>query len=115
MIQKNQCLFTNTQCKVCCALLISESQKLAHYQVCRCTFKTALHSRPSSKPPLLPGVYSEVQLLLSHLGVASMHVDYNLKTDLIFPSLISPIQIRIIILTPSVVAYIVESTCFGFK
>nr|XP_013011644.1 zinc finger protein 346 isoform X4 [Cavia porcellus] len=32
MIQKNQCLFTNTQCKVCCALLISESQKLAHYQ-----------------------------------------------------------------------------------
>ncbi|XP_042523071.1 zinc finger protein 346 isoform X4 [Dipodomys spectabilis] len=32
MIQKNQCLFTNTQCKVCCAMLISESQKLAHYQ-----------------------------------------------------------------------------------
>ncbi|XP_017825130.1 zinc finger protein 346 isoform X15 [Callithrix jacchus] len=32
MIEKNQCLFTNTQCKVCCALLISESQKLAHYQ-----------------------------------------------------------------------------------
>ncbi|XP_004284869.2 zinc finger protein 346 isoform X2 [Orcinus orca] len=32
MIQKNQCLFTSTQCKVCCALLISESQKLAHYQ-----------------------------------------------------------------------------------
>ncbi|XP_040819239.1 zinc finger protein 346 isoform X2 [Ochotona curzoniae] len=32
MIQKNQCLFTDTQCKVCCALLISESQKLAHYQ-----------------------------------------------------------------------------------
>ncbi|XP_032125745.1 zinc finger protein 346 isoform X6 [Sapajus apella] len=32
MIQKNECLFTNTQCKVCCALLISESQKLAHYQ-----------------------------------------------------------------------------------
>ncbi|KAM8765337.1 zinc finger protein 346 isoform 2-T2 [Rhynchonycteris naso] len=32
MIQKNQCLFTNSQCKVCCALLISESQKLAHYQ-----------------------------------------------------------------------------------
>ncbi|XP_054423986.1 zinc finger protein 346 isoform X2 [Pteronotus mesoamericanus] len=32
MIQRNQCLFTNTQCKVCCALLISESQKLAHYQ-----------------------------------------------------------------------------------
>nr|KAF6347641.1 zinc finger protein 346 [Pipistrellus kuhlii] len=32
MIQKNQCLFTNTQCKVCCALLISDSQKLAHYQ-----------------------------------------------------------------------------------
>uniref|UniRef100_A0A8C0ZX09 Zinc finger protein 346 n=1 Tax=Castor canadensis TaxID=51338 RepID=A0A8C0ZX09_CASCN len=35
MIQKNQCLFTNTQCKVCCALLISESQKLAHYQSSR--------------------------------------------------------------------------------
>ncbi|XP_006976871.2 zinc finger protein 346 isoform X3 [Peromyscus maniculatus bairdii] len=32
MIQKNQCLFTSTQCKVCCAMLISESQKLAHYQ-----------------------------------------------------------------------------------
>uniref|UniRef100_A0A2K5QGS2 Zinc finger protein 346 n=1 Tax=Cebus imitator TaxID=2715852 RepID=A0A2K5QGS2_CEBIM len=35
MIQKNECLFTNTQCKVCCALLISESQKLAHYQSSR--------------------------------------------------------------------------------
>ncbi|XP_040819323.1 zinc finger protein 346 isoform X3 [Ochotona curzoniae] len=35
MIQKNQCLFTDTQCKVCCALLISESQKLAHYQSSR--------------------------------------------------------------------------------
>ena len=33
MIQKNQCLFTSTQCKVCCAMLISESQKLSHYQV----------------------------------------------------------------------------------
>lgn len=33
MIQKNHCLFTSTQCKVCCAMLISESQKLAHYQV----------------------------------------------------------------------------------
>ncbi|XP_075825669.1 zinc finger protein 346 isoform X2 [Microtus pennsylvanicus] len=32
MIQKNQCLFTSTQCKVCCAMLISESQKLSHYQ-----------------------------------------------------------------------------------
>uniref|UniRef100_A0A8C2LZ16 Zinc finger protein 346 n=1 Tax=Cricetulus griseus TaxID=10029 RepID=A0A8C2LZ16_CRIGR len=35
MIQKNQCLFTSTQCKVCCAMLISESQKLAHYQSSR--------------------------------------------------------------------------------
>ncbi|KAK2502748.1 hypothetical protein MC885_016097 [Smutsia gigantea] len=40
MIQKNQCLFTNTQCKVCCALLISESQKLAHYQRCRNALQT---------------------------------------------------------------------------
>ncbi|XP_060228911.1 zinc finger protein 346 isoform X2 [Meriones unguiculatus] len=32
MIQENQCLFTSAQCKVCCATLISESQKLAHYQ-----------------------------------------------------------------------------------
>ncbi|CAD7688649.1 unnamed protein product [Nyctereutes procyonoides] len=33
MIQKNPFLFTNIPCKVCCALLISESQKLAHYQM----------------------------------------------------------------------------------
>uniref|UniRef100_A0A8C0KW96 Uncharacterized protein n=1 Tax=Canis lupus dingo TaxID=286419 RepID=A0A8C0KW96_CANLU len=32
MIQKNPSLFNNTPCKVCCILLISESQKLAHYQ-----------------------------------------------------------------------------------
>ena len=49
MIQKNQCLFTNTQCKVCCALLISESQKLAHYQVGPCT---SVLSRPNAKPSL---------------------------------------------------------------
>ncbi|XP_007657384.1 zinc finger protein 346 [Ornithorhynchus anatinus] len=32
MIQDKNHLFTSTQCKVCSALLISESQKLAHYQ-----------------------------------------------------------------------------------
>ncbi|XP_043837022.1 zinc finger protein 346 [Dromiciops gliroides] len=32
MIQENNHLFTDVQCKVCNAVLISESQKLAHYQ-----------------------------------------------------------------------------------
>ncbi|KAB1259436.1 Zinc finger protein 346 [Camelus dromedarius] len=73
MIQKNQCLFTNTQCKVCCALLISESQKLAHYQVCPPTFRMASFSRPSAKPTLLPGLHGEMKLLPSHPDVASMH------------------------------------------
>ncbi|KAL4683551.1 hypothetical protein H8959_021245 [Pygathrix nigripes] len=60
MIQKNQCLFTNTQCKVCCALLISESQKLAHYQVCHHTFRAAFLFRPDAKPLILPGLHGEV-------------------------------------------------------
>lgn len=59
MIQKNQCLFTNTQCKVCCALLISESQKLAHYQVSHCTLEL-LYSPDPVLSPLLPGLHSEV-------------------------------------------------------
>lgn len=33
MIKENSHIFTDTQCKVCSAVLISESQKLAHYQV----------------------------------------------------------------------------------
>ncbi|XP_066501558.1 zinc finger protein 346 isoform X2 [Hoplias malabaricus] len=32
MIQENSDLFSDSQCKVCSAVLISESQKLAHYQ-----------------------------------------------------------------------------------
>ncbi|KAI1903572.1 hypothetical protein AGOR_G00028560 [Albula goreensis] len=32
MIKENSHLFSDTQCKVCSAVLISESQKLAHYQ-----------------------------------------------------------------------------------
>uniref|UniRef100_A0A8C8S2K1 Zinc finger protein 346 n=2 Tax=Pelusios castaneus TaxID=367368 RepID=A0A8C8S2K1_9SAUR len=32
MIRENSHIFTDTQCKVCSAVLISESQKLAHYQ-----------------------------------------------------------------------------------
>ncbi|XP_066473032.1 zinc finger protein 346 isoform X2 [Tiliqua scincoides] len=32
LIQENSDIFTDTHCKVCSALLISESQKLAHYQ-----------------------------------------------------------------------------------
>ncbi|XP_067160805.1 zinc finger protein 346 isoform X1 [Apteryx mantelli] len=32
MIRENSHIFTDAQCKVCSALLISESQKLAHYQ-----------------------------------------------------------------------------------
>ncbi|MBN3298687.1 ZN346 protein, partial [Amia calva] len=32
MIRENSQLFSDTQCKVCSAVLISESQKLAHYQ-----------------------------------------------------------------------------------
>ncbi|CAH2277349.1 zinc finger 346 [Pelobates cultripes] len=32
LIQENSDIFSDTQCKVCCAALISESQKLAHYQ-----------------------------------------------------------------------------------
>uniref|UniRef100_A0A3B1JDG4 Zinc finger protein 346 n=1 Tax=Astyanax mexicanus TaxID=7994 RepID=A0A3B1JDG4_ASTMX len=32
MIKENNDLFTDSQCKVCSAVLISESQKLAHYQ-----------------------------------------------------------------------------------
>lgn len=33
MIKENSDLFSDSQCKVCSAVLISESQKLAHYQV----------------------------------------------------------------------------------
>lgn len=33
LIKENSHIFTDTQCKVCSAVLISESQKLAHYQV----------------------------------------------------------------------------------
>ncbi|KAM6467888.1 zinc finger protein 346 isoform 2-T2 [Liasis olivaceus] len=32
LIKENSHIFTDTQCKVCSAVLISESQKLAHYQ-----------------------------------------------------------------------------------
>ncbi|XP_078508919.1 zinc finger protein 346 [Lissotriton helveticus] len=32
LIRENSHIFTDTQCKVCSAVLISESQKLAHYQ-----------------------------------------------------------------------------------
>lgn len=33
LIRENGHIFTEAQCKVCSALLISESQRLAHYQV----------------------------------------------------------------------------------
>ena len=111
MIQKNQCLFTNTQCKVCCALLISESQKLAHYQVCPCTL---VLSRPNAKPPFLSVFHSE--FLLSHPDVASMHVglifDLSLNltdclnlTDLLnFSESHFSIQIKIIVLICSLTA-----------
>lgn len=35
LIRENGHIFTEAQCKVCSALLISESQRLAHYQVSR--------------------------------------------------------------------------------
>lgn len=37
MIRENSHIFTDAQCKVCSAMLISESQKLAHYQVLQAT------------------------------------------------------------------------------
>lgn len=38
LIQENGDLFSESQCKVCNAVLISESQKLAHYQVAHFIF-----------------------------------------------------------------------------
>ncbi|KAG8452252.1 hypothetical protein GDO86_004160 [Hymenochirus boettgeri] len=32
LIKENKHIFSDSQCKVCSAVLISESQKLAHYQ-----------------------------------------------------------------------------------
>lgn len=43
LIRENGHIFTEAQCKVCSALLISESQRLAHYQV-----------GSGEPPPLLP-------------------------------------------------------------
>lgn len=43
LIRENGHIFTEAQCKVCSALLISESQRLAHYQV------------GSGEPPQPPG------------------------------------------------------------
>lgn len=40
LIQGNSDLFSESQCKVCNAVLISESQKLAHYQVAHFIFST---------------------------------------------------------------------------
>lgn len=41
MIKEHGDLFSDSQCKVCSAVLISESQKLTHYQVSESTVSTS--------------------------------------------------------------------------
>lgn len=52
-----QGLFTDTYCKVCSAQLISESQRVAHYEVRTLLFQSAHHSDfPSVRLNLLLSV-----------------------------------------------------------
>lgn len=51
MIKENSDLFSDSQCKVCSAVLISESQKLAHYQVRFHIHIDSLYDRTTSFVP----------------------------------------------------------------
>lgn len=56
----DQGLFTDTYCKVCSAQLISESQRVAHYEVRTLVFQSVCHSDfPSVSLPWLLSVSSD--------------------------------------------------------
>lgn len=50
LIRENGHIFTEAQCKVCSALLISESQRLAHYQVRKGEPPASAPAQPRARP-----------------------------------------------------------------
>lgn len=50
LIRENGHIFTEAQCKVCSALLISESQRLAHYQVGKGEPPASAPAQPRARP-----------------------------------------------------------------